>query len=128
MLGCLRASQEAGDRALWLALRDPQTKIEAEIELVRSMRDRAHSLRRLPLALQFGLVLDLNSVEREIDRQEVLSDGMSPEVALARFSIALTKGPLEAVAYLDKHRQLLLRYLNPSFVASVEIQNLVDRV
>ncbi len=120
-LGCIRAGQEASDRALWLGLRDPDTSIEARAELVQSMRDPAHSLRRLALALQFGLDLDLQAVEREIDRQDALSGGTSLDVALARFSIAFTKGPREAAEYIDKHRELLLRYLNPSFVASIEI-------
>ena len=125
-LGCIRASQEASDRALWLGLRDPDTSLEARAELVQSMRDPAHSLRRLALALQFDLDLDLQAVEREIDRQDALSSGTSLDVAFARFSIAFTKGPREAAEYLDKHRELLLRYLNPSFVASIEIQNLAQ--
>ncbi len=53
-LGCVRASQEASDRALWLSLRDPSSETEARAELEQSMRDPAQSLRRLPLAIQFG--------------------------------------------------------------------------
>ena len=45
------------------------------------MRDPLHSLRRLPLALQFGLKLDLKAVEEEIERQDKLSDGASPDAA-----------------------------------------------
>ena len=86
------------------------------------MRDPAHSLRRLPLALQFGLKLDLQAVEREIDRQDTLSGGSSPDASLARFTIALTKNSQrEAAEYIDKHREQLLKHLNPSFVTSVEI-------
>jgi hypothetical protein len=62
-LGCIRASQEANDRALWLGLRDPASRTEARAELEQSMRDPAHALRRLPLALQFNVKLDLQAVE-----------------------------------------------------------------
>jgi hypothetical protein len=124
-VGCIRASQEASDRALWLGLRDPVGRTEARAELEQSMRDPAHSLRRLPLAVQFGLNLDLQAVEKEIDRQETLSGGSSPDAALARFSIALTKkSPREVAEYIDRHREQLFRHLNPSFVTSVEVQML----
>jgi hypothetical protein len=89
------------------------------------MRDPAHSLRRLPLAVQFGLNLDLQAVEKEIDRQETLSGGSSPDAALARFSIALTKkSPREVAEYVDRHREQLFKHLNPSFVTSIEVQML----
>lgn len=126
-LGCLRASQEASDRALWLHLRDPGSRTEALAELEQSMRDPTHSLRRLPLALQFHLKLDLQAVEREIDRQETLSDGNSSDAALARFALTLTeKSPREAAEHIEKHRGQLFRHLNPTFIASVEVQALAQ--
>jgi hypothetical protein len=124
-VGCVQASQDAGDRALWLGLRDPLYQNAARADLEKSMRDPAQALRRLPLALQFGLKLDFEAVEKEIDRQDTLSGGNSLEVAMARFSMAFTKkGPREVAAYIEKHRPQLLRYLNPLFIASVEIQTL----
>ena len=126
-LGCLRASNEASDRALWLGLRDPLSKNEARTELEMSMRNSAVALRRLPLALAFGLKLDLNAVEREIDRQDALTDGNSADVALARFSMGQTKSsPQDVVDYISKHRQQILKHLNPSFVLSVEVQLLAQ--
>jgi hypothetical protein len=122
---CMQASQDASDRALWLGLRDPLYQNAARADLEKSMRDPAQALRRLPLALQFGLKLDFEAVEKEIDRQDTLSGGNSLEVAMARFSMAFTKkGPREIAAYIEKHRPQLLRYLNPLFIASVEIQTL----
>jgi hypothetical protein len=91
------------------------------------MRDPLHSLRRLPLALQFGLKLDLKAVEEEIERQDKLSDGASPDAAVARFSLAMTKNnPGEVADYIARHRSQLTRHLNPSFVGSVEIQVLAQ--
>ncbi|UPK18888.1 hypothetical protein [Bradyrhizobium sp. 131] len=122
-----RASNEANDRALWLGLRDPVSRIAARAELAKSMRDPLHSLRRLPLALQFGLKLDLKAVEEEIEKQDKLSDGASPEAAVARFSLAMTKNnPSEAADYIARHRAQLTRHLNSSFLSSVEIQVLAQ--
>jgi pimeloyl-ACP methyl ester carboxylesterase len=124
-VGCVQASQDASDRVLWLGLRDPLHRNAARADLEKSMRDPAQALRRFPLALQFGLRLDLEAVEKEIDRQDTLSGGNSPEVAIARFSMAFTKkDPREVSAYIDKHRPQLLRNLNPLFITSVEIQML----
>lgn len=126
-LGCVRAGYESSDRALWLGLRDPLTRDESRTELEQSMRNPAHSLRRLSLALQFRLKLDLPAVEQEIDRQATLSDGGSPDVALARFSMALTKNsPRDAADYISRHRDQLLKHLNPAYITSVEIQMLAQ--
>jgi hypothetical protein len=125
--GAERASQEFGDRALWLSLRDPAGRDAARSELEKSMRDPADSLRRLPLALQFNLKLDLAAVEGEIDRQDSLSGGNSPDAAVARFALALTKkGPSEVAEYIGKHRDRLLKHLNREFITSVEIQMLAQ--
>lgn len=126
-LGCLRASHDASDRALWLGLRDPLHHAAARSELERSMRDPMHALRRLPLALQYGLKLDLLAVEREIDKQDALSDGNSPDAAVARLGMALTKkNPRDISDYVAKHRARLLKHLNPAFIATVEIQALAQ--
>lgn len=125
-LGCQRASFEASDRALWLGLRDPTSRATSLASLAGSMRDPRHSLRRLPLALQFGLQLDLKAVEAEVDRQDATFDGNSPDAALARFSLAITKNePAEIATYIAKYKDSLLKHLNPEYVTSVQIQMLV---
>ncbi|WP_316233802.1 PIN domain-containing protein [Bradyrhizobium sp. SZCCHNPS2010] len=126
-LGCTRASNDAQDRALWLRLRDPSLLLEARSVLEASMRDPRHSLRRLPLALQFGLRLDLRAVEREIDRQDAATDGSSVDVALARFSLAFTKqSARETADYIQKHKVQLEKYLNPFYVTAVRIEALTN--
>jgi hypothetical protein len=53
-----------------------------------------------------GLKLDLKAVEEEIDRQDTLSGGNSPDAAMARFSLTLTKkSPGEVAEYIGKHRE-----------------------
>ncbi|MDF0585041.1 PIN domain-containing protein [Bradyrhizobium yuanmingense] len=125
--GSERASNEASDKALWLGLRDPISRVEAHAELAQSMRNPLHSLRRLPLALQFGLKLDLKAVEEEIEKQDKLSAGASPDAAIARFSLAMTKSnPGDVADYIARHRPQLARHLNASFLESVEIQLLAQ--
>jgi len=125
-LGSSIAEHEASDRALWLALRDQDQRQSALAELESSMRDPAHSLRRLSLALEYRLKLDLKAVENEIERQNALTGGKSLEVALARLAMVFTKkDPREAADYIEKHRAGLVTHLNPIFVALIEIQVLI---
>jgi len=123
---CLDASYEAKDRALTLGVRDPINR-QAEIaELEQSMRLAEHSLRRLPIALECGLKVDLAAAEQEIERQIALEGGASLQTALARLAIARTKPPAEAADYIQRYRSELTKYLNPFYLAGIEIASLVD--
>jgi hypothetical protein len=61
-------------------------------ELRESMREPKQSLRRLYLALQFGLKLDLTTIEKEIDRRVALSGTGTADEAIARFALAFMQG------------------------------------
>lgn len=77
--------------------------------------------------MQFGLPIDFNAVEEEIDRQEALTDGNSTEAALARLAIAVTRhSPKDAADYISRHKDQLVKHLNPTYVASVQIQALAQ--
>ena len=123
---CHAASYDAADRALLLGLRDANEGDSALIELKKSMRSPEHSLRRLPIALQFDLKVDLRAAEQEIDRHMALSGDGSTDSALARLAIAQTKNPRECAEYLQKYRHELTKHLNPSFLAGIEIHSLVE--
>lgn len=123
--GCIGAANTADDYALWLELRDPEGLSSGLEKLRSSMRESAHSLRRLPFALAFGLKLDLDAVEREIEQRSALSGGSSPDAALARFSLALTQKNPKAVAdYIDCHRDQIQRYIEKKAVNFIEIEML----
>lgn len=124
-LGCHRASKVSDDRALWLGLRDPEGHDEARRLLELSMGDTAHALRRLPLALQFGLNIDLTAVEREIDRASALSGGKSMDAAIARLAMAMAKGSEAEIAdYVARHRVQLAEYYDAGAIAAIEIEML----
>jgi len=124
-LGCGDVTDAADDYALWLELSDSEFEDSARERLETSMRESAHSLRRLHLALQFGLKLNLGAVEREIERQSTLSGGKSRDAALARFSLAFAQGNPKAVAdYIDRYRTEFREHLNMTFVTGIEIEML----
>ncbi|MBG0840962.1 PIN domain-containing protein [Ectopseudomonas toyotomiensis] len=125
-LGLFDVANIASDTALWLALRDSEKKASAIAELEKSMRDDRHSLRRLPLAFQFGLSVDLSAVEREIERQTTLSAGKSTDAAVARLALAFRQGtPNKFLEYIDKHRDQLFGQLNSKAIGFYEVEMLV---
>ncbi|BDU76420.1 hypothetical protein METESE_13780 [Mesoterricola sediminis] len=124
-LGFQRAANISSDKALCLALRDVDREAMARLELEKSMRDPECSLRRLPLAIQYGLDVDLAAAEIQVDRQTVLSGGTSAEAAIARFALALAKkSPAEVASYLDQHRSQLLQHLDSKAIGFIEVEML----
>jgi hypothetical protein len=116
---------DASDRALWLRLRDPEHAAAAQSEMTNSLRDPAVLLRRLNLAVQFGIQIDLPQVEKEVDRQTARSGGASPDAAVARFALAFVQGSRAAAAsYVDKHRAQLMDHLEWKGVHFFEIEML----
>jgi len=119
------ASNPASDYALWLKLRDPRDHAEAMEELRESMRDPYRSLRRLHLALQFGIKPDLAAIERQIDQSLALSGTGTADEAFARFALAFTQGNPKAVAaYVARHRSQLYEHLHKGSIQTIEIEML----
>lgn len=124
-LKCLHAANISDDYFLWLKLLDPETNA-AGLEILQSnMRNPEQSLRRLHFAVKFGLKLDIEAVEREIDRQTALTGDSSQNVALGRFTLALLqKSPAAVAEYIDRHKTQLCKHLAKQFVQKVEIEML----
>ena len=117
------AANTAADYALWLQLRDPQESDQGLEALRLSMRDSAQSLRRVNFALQFGIKLDIASIEKEIDRRVALSGKGTSDDAFARLSLAFAHGSSEAVAeYIAKHRAQLYEHLQKPAIQVIEIE------
>ena len=108
--------------ALWLELRDPDTSDEGRQRLKMRLRDAKSALGLVPLALQFGIDLDLAAVEQEVDRQIALNGGMTRDAALARFALAFTRECPEDVAnYVEQHYDALTEYLDVKALRSLQI-------
>jgi len=126
-LGLPQTSGLMNDKALWLRLVDPEYAEEARSELLESIAEPSMFLRRLGLGLQFGVDIDLEWAEREVDRQTALSGGASPDAAYARLALALSKTSHEAVvAYIDEHREQLARHLERRGLHFIEIEMLAN--
>ena len=114
------------DKALWLRLMDPESEALARRELEESLMDPSKFLRRLGLGLQFGIDIDLEWAEKEVDRQTALSGGLSLDAAVARFALALSKESHATAAYINEHREQLLKHLNWKGVYFIEIEMLAN--
>lgn len=124
-IGAAGASNAASDHALWLKLRDPSQHEKALEELRTSMRDDKQSLRRVHLALQFGVKLDIDAIEKKIDQNLALAGKGTSDEAIARFALAFAKSSPKAVAeYIAAHRTELYEHLQKSAVIVAEIEML----
>lgn len=122
-MGAAAASNLASDYALWLKLRDPQDHALGMEELRASMRDPTQSLRRLNLALQFGIKLDLAAIERQIEQRIAFSGKGTADEAFARFALVFVQGnPRAASEYIARHRMQLYEHLNKNAIQSIEIE------
>lgn len=122
-MGLAAASNPASDFALWLKLRDPRDREQGREELRESMRDPQRSLRRVNLAVQFGIKLDVAALEKEISRRVALSGKASADEAFARYALAFTQGgPRAAAEYIAKYRDQLYEHIQKEAIQTIEIE------
>lgn len=119
-----RAAAMAEEYALWLELRDPSESENGRNRLTTKLHDLASALRFVRLAVQLGVDLDFDAVEREIERQIALNDGkITFDAAIARFALVFTKDtPEKALAYIDHHRNEVVELLDKRPVESIRIE------
>ena len=116
-------TNSASDYALWLKLRDSRDHNQGLDELRSSMRDPTQSLRRLNLAIKFGIKLDLAAIEKEIDQRTALSGKGTADEAFARLPChSAQSSAREAAEYIAKHRDQLYEHLLESVIQSFEIE------
>lgn len=124
-LNCPLTATLDEDYALWLALRDPDLFEQGREKLKAKLRDPQSSLRLVHFGLQFGIPLDLDAVEREINRQIVLHGGITQNAAIARFALAFTqKTPIDVANYVAQHRDELATYYDKKLLQYLEIEML----
>lgn len=124
-LDCPIAGKIEDEYALWLELRDPDDSADGRKKLESRLRDTKSALRLVHLGLQFGIKLDLEAVNREIDRQIALNGGMTADTAIARFALAFTeKTPQDVANYIARYRDQLFEQLDKKSIISLEIEML----
>ncbi|MEJ1339160.1 MAG: hypothetical protein RPU34_15150 [Candidatus Sedimenticola sp. (ex Thyasira tokunagai)] len=125
-LGAEDVANMADNYVLWLELRNSETHEQAKIELQRYFVNYTQkTLEHLPLAFAFGIDIDFESIENEVNRQTALSHDDNPILGLARFVLAQTKNSFPAVIkYIASHRNQMERAINPITVGMLEIEAL----
>jgi len=110
---------------LWLALLHPELRASGQERVRAILRNADEALRIVHIALNFEIPLDLDAVERAIDKKVALSGGGSGETALARLSLSLTQPSKAKVAeYIERHRGELEPWLDPRSIGFLEIEML----
>tara|TARA_B100001059_G_C17833987_1_gene586645 strand:- start:958 stop:5061 length:4104 start_codon:yes stop_codon:yes gene_type:complete len=110
--------------SLWLRLKTPETQEDAQRELQSFFSDYSiDSLKYLPLAFSFGLDVDYDKVEKEVDKLSILYGETKRDLGLARFILAhKQKGYTEALEYIRTHRTQIEKGVNPSAATMFEIE------
>jgi nucleoside phosphorylase len=122
---CADTASLLEDYALWLRLRDSSQHSIAIEDLRASMHDPVHVVRRVPLAVQFGLALDVDAVGRQINQETALTGGTSPTAALARFALVFRMTDHNAMAeYIDRYRSQLYQHLAKAGIQAIEVEAL----
>ena len=104
---------------------DPECSEKGRQRLLERLSDLKSALGLVPLALQFGIKLDLAAVEQEIERQIALHGGMLQEAEIVRFVLVVTqKHPREVADYIARHEEELSGYVVRKVVRCIQIDAL----
>ena len=121
-LGLDGVARNQDDYALWLRLYDPVSTEAAVADLASSMHDSEAAMRRVHLALQFGIEVDVVAFEKEVDRRVALTGGGTVTEAFALFALSQAKSdPRMAADAIGRHRALLYAHLEVKALRCVEI-------
>jgi hypothetical protein len=120
---CARSAMIFEDFALWLELRDYTSSEQGKQKLKEKLRNPESALRLVHFGLQFGIKLDLDAVDREIERQITLHGGITYDAAIARFALAFTqKKPEDIANYITRHREELLKYFDKKYLQFLQLE------
>ena len=126
-LGFEDAAESAEEYALWLDLHDHDRQDDAINTLKSKLQDPSSGLRYVPLAVDYGVSLNAQTVEEQIDRQLALTGKMTPDAAAARLCLAfLSENPRSIASYIAHHRNSLTNHIAPQVLASMEIMMLAN--
>lgn len=122
-LNCDEMAKIFDEYILWLELRDPNESECGKQKLEAKLKNSKSALYLVRLGLQFGIKLDLEAVDQEIERQVALKGIITNEVAIARFTLALTKEKPEEIAnYIENYHRELIPYFNEKLLLSLQIE------
>ncbi|MEN0037956.1 MAG: hypothetical protein AAGC78_12860 [Cellvibrio sp.] len=123
-LGAMDVSDLSNHYALWLELRDSDLH-ENSMKLLRSYfaTYTNNVLEYLPLAFAFGVKIDYESIECEIDRQTALTNNSNPTLGIARFVLAQVQDSFpKTLEYINTHRVQLEKHVNSVAIHMLEVE------
>ncbi len=125
-LGAEDVADMSDQYVLWIQLRNSETHEQAMAELQSYFVSyNQKTLEYLPLAFAFGIDIDFESIEQEVNRQTALSPENNVILGLARFILAQTQKPISAaVDYISLHRNQMERSVNSVAISMLEIEAL----
>ncbi|RJO60303.1 HNH endonuclease [candidate division WS5 bacterium] len=124
-LACPRAARMDDEYTLWLELRDPAQSAQGKKRLENILRDPSTALGFVHYAFQFGIKLDLDAVERDIERSIAINGGMTIDAAIARFALAFVQPtPEEAANYITRHHNQLAAHIDTKLMRYRQIEML----
>ena len=100
-LNCPLAEKVSNEYALWLELREPDESGTGRKRLESKLHDPTTALNLVRLGVQFGIRLDLDAIEREIERQIALNGKITPDAAIARFALVFAQRPQELLRIIS---------------------------
>ena len=115
-LNCLAAASVAKEFSYWVKLSDPAAKEAAQQGLIEEL-EQNNDLRLAPLALEYGLPINTDELERRMDAATARSGRAPPEVTSARFKLALRqKSPSESAQYIERYFDDFLACFDPQVI------------
>ena len=108
---------------LWLELTDPDKSDEGKRRLETMLRDPKRALGVVHLALEFGVNLDRQKIEREIEKQTALQGEITFYAARARLALILAeKNPENIINQIERYENELERLSDSKFVLLLKIE------
>ena len=125
-LDCPFAEKIADEYALWLELVDPDECDGGRMRLQSKLRDPKSALCLVRLGLQFGIKLDLDAVEREIERQIALNGRITYDAAKARLALVFEQTPEVIANYISQHYDELAVHIDAKQLHFLQIKMLSE--
>lgn len=118
-----RAKTTAEEYALWLELRDPDRQRKGMERLRDRIKNDQSALRLVRMAVEFDLDIDLDAVEKEVEREIALNGEMTADAASARLVLAIRQpSPEEGAAYLSHHLDQLSKHIDNEYLNALLIE------
>lgn len=126
-IGLEDAALVQDDFVLWLKLASPSTRREAQSELEAQMDSRALRMRRANLAFQYGVKIDRDQLERDVDQEVARSGGGSVDTGCAALALALSESsPNKVVEAFRKRKSVIVAAISAENVIGMEIELLAN--